>query len=168
MALVDEFVHYAGGSENFPLFPPVNTDAAIQSLKFFFRLEEVRWRAMSELSQEMKLLDRSIVTLAAFEYAAAPFSGISILDEAEAMMDAHRMWLPDLIVLLRVTEKTITRRSQTCTEIRGKLFVNEEFNRRFMEYLLRAPYRFGVKAKIVDAELEIHNVAEALYQILGI
>ncbi len=168
IAVVKEFVAYAGGAENFPQFPPTTREAALHASRFFFLIEERRQREASRISEPMKLFDRSTITIAAFEYAAMPFTGIDVLREVEAMVMERREWLPDLVVVLRVSGETIVRRAQICAEVRGQLFVDEEFNRRFSQYLMDAPRRFGVRTEDVDAEADADHVAGALYRILGV
>ncbi len=160
-AYIPEYVTYAGGGGKFPTFPPTDISAAREAFEFFFALEARRQRDVLQCHQPFVLLDRSVFTLAAFEYAVTPITGIDALRYAEKRILSHKEWWPDVVVVLKVPRFELERRAQEPSG-RMSIFLDREFNARVYEYLFQLTKRFNIRQCNVTADQLEKSTIEAL------
>jgi thymidylate kinase len=166
---IQEYVAYAEGAEKFPYFPPANRKEALLSLGFFTDLEERRHTdRVKNDTKVIELFDRTIFTLAAFEHAARLRSGVDIAQEAIEMLFQHREWWPNHIILIKLAPVEIMRRQSLTTHKRGALFIDQEFNERFIAFLEGIPERFGVKTSVVDGNQSKASLLSSVVDIANI
>lgn len=165
-SVISEYVSYAGGETRFPVFPPKTREEAFAAFQFFILIEEQRQKDAASKSTDRVIFDRSIFTLAAFEYAVSPRTGINILSEIEALVENRREWWPHVIVILELSPAEITRRAIGMGSTQSPLFLEEDFNIRFGHYLNRISSRFGANVHVISAEGNARQTQEALLRVL--
>jgi thymidylate kinase len=139
--MVEEYVSYAGGSQNFPSYPPKNRREALSNLDFFLNLERQRHTDIEKYKDEscIVVMDRSVISLLGFRFAERYIGGLNIFCEAKAIIQQEPQLAPDIIVYLHATDIQIEQRRQKSHRRVGDMFVNSDFNyqlRRFFDWLI--------------------------------
>jgi len=164
--VVPEYVTYAGGETKFPAFPPTTNEAALAAFHFFMQIEERRQSDAASKPTDHVIFDRSLFTLAAYEYAVSPKTGVDVLSEVEKAIEQRRSWWPNIIVVLELSPAEITRRVVSTKSTQAPLFLEEAFNIRFGYYLRGVKSRFGVNVQFISAEKNPDQTREALLRVL--
>jgi len=138
--LIEEYVVYAGGSENFPPYPPKDKQEALKALEFFIGLEKKRHEVIQALEGEpyIMVMDRSIISLMGFRYAQKHLGGIDIFRETKEILKDHLELAPDFVIYLKATDEQINERQFKSQRPVGELFIDPEFNkhlRKFFDWL---------------------------------
>jgi len=138
---IEEFVVYAGGSENFPNYPPKNKKEALASLEFFLNLEYNRHIDIAKYRDEhcIVVMDRSAISLLGFIFVQKFLTGIDIFDEAKEIIRSNPEILPKFVIYLHATDAQIKERMIKSGRKVGKLFIDPEFNKQlrvFFDWLI--------------------------------
>lgn len=138
--LIEEYVVYAGGSKNFPPYPPKDKKEALSNLEFFLNLERKRHEDIERIKSDgsVVVMDRSVVSLLGFRYAQKYLAGIDIFVEARDIIKNEPYLAPDFIFYLAVSDKGIQKRLQDSQRPVGELFIDKDFNghiRKFFDWL---------------------------------
>ncbi len=165
--MVKEYSEYAGGSANFPSFPPKNKEEALRNLEFFLNLERKRHVDMESYKDKsyVMVMDRSVVSLLGFEFAQKYLGGLDIFCEAKEIIRQEPNLAPDLVVYLQTDDENIKSRLKESQRKVGDLFVDPEFNRQlriFFEWLSARKEYPIIK---IDTNKDINTVRSELLKL---
>lgn|GEM_PF-4796508 len=137
--IIPEYNILAGGAKNFPP-PPKNRTEALQSSKFFLKLELERQTFIKGVIErgKMAVQDRSLFTCIAFDYAKASTGGFDIWQETERIfLEIGGLILPKIIFFLDVSFSNATERVvRRNDDPKAKTLANPAFNEAFRDYFL--------------------------------
>lgn len=165
-----EYGEYVVSAKNdFPSFPPRTKEEALSNFQFFLELEQQRFADSRQFSNERTLvLDRSVLSLLAFEYTAPPFTGINILPEATRMVAEHPgVVFPDKVVYLHVSHEKIVRRRQLCSGFYLELLLDPVFNNGFREFFEKCSEQRPEWVTIVNTHKSIAKVTQEVLAVIS-
>lgn len=166
--MIQEFVVYAGGSENFPHYPPKNKKEVLCNLEFFLNLEHRRHADMAKYKEGpyIVIMDRSVISLLGFIFAQKYLNGIDIFCEGRQIIQQKPELAPDFIVYLQTTDAQIKQRLQKSQRKVGNMFMNPEFNRqirKFFDWLIAQQEYFIIS---ISTDKPIEQVKKELIIIV--
>lgn len=135
---VSEYAEYANHGRGFPSFPPKTPKEALDNFRFFLEVEERRFGIIQQKEfrkDDLVIIDRSVFTLLAFEYAAPAYTGFSVFNEAwEIIRNSDKVLTPFKILYLEIDDETIAQRFAQKDSFCAEVFLRPEFNAKIREF----------------------------------
>lgn len=133
VSCVPEYIEF---TKTFPNFPK-DYDDVLKAWDFFINLEKKRkntadWRA------PIVVLDRSILSILAYNYAISRFTDgkIHYLDVDLKCLNNQGWMIPDVCIYLEISDSEISRRHQKETGRYDKILLNSKFNASLREFYI--------------------------------
>lgn len=157
---IQEYSEYvAHANQDFPKFPPKDSDGAKNNFEFFLNLEGCRDQDLALLTQSQIAIDRSIYTLLAFEMGATAITGIDIFDWAVCRLQKEKgLILPDHVFYLDVPPEISRQRAEANNIPIPKFLLSDEFNHGFREFFFRLSKMYPDYVTILPAEKPLDEV----------
>ena len=161
IGVILEYSEYvAHANQDFPKFPPKDSNTAKKSFEFFLKLEKRRYRDLASLSQPQISIDRSIYTLLAFETGARAITGIDIFDWGINRLQAEPgLIVPDHIYYLDVSSDESKRRAKENNISIPEFLLSNRFNNGFKNFFITLSRIYPQYVTIVSAERPIRDIA---------
>ena len=167
--LISEYVEYAKGSKYFPPFPKTSQQA-IDNLIFFLNLDAIRFSEIHENPEYYSfLLDRSVLTLLAFNYALEKQYNIVCYEESyNLIVNSYRAFIPDLTIYLKIGHEELIRRFNTSRRETPNIFIDREFNFHFNNFFQLMCQRNEFRVIALDAERTLQFVIKDVITICNV
>jgi len=135
-----EYSAYAKDLGGFPVCPMTSVEA-LKSLVFFLRLEERRFRSIPQ-DVGLVVLDRSVLSLLAFDYALERFYGSKMKVFQETLRRVNHEWIPEVCLYLEISDETQMARHGFDNFHYEPLLLDPGFNAYLREFYSRIRYYF--------------------------
>jgi len=172
VGIIEEYGVYAGGAKNFPFPASFNRKEVLQLLNFFLKLELQRYKDLISLQREKSyktlLIDRTVLSLMAFQYAIRFITKIDTYKEALKMIRRKRTCIPDHIIYLAISPQTARERFMVYKGQPDDLFVDSFFNSKLIEFYQQyAPSLFDIPIITINAEKSSQNVFQDALELIS-
>lgn len=162
---IPEYGEFIENHEQLPMFPPSNRDQAIFASRFFARLEKRRQKELllAKKGKSFAVLDRSILSCLAFDFAARNFTGFDTYSEVIQIYQNEKFLQPSLYLYLEIPYQMSINRMKQRGTFSGDHFAGEEFNNLlvgFYQYFFDLPLFFRI-----DASLNKQEVLRRVYML---
>ncbi|HLD03647.1 MAG TPA: hypothetical protein VJC17_02650 [Candidatus Dojkabacteria bacterium] len=153
-----------------PEFPPSSKESAKQNALLFMNLEFQRNIDLKKnLSAGKALLDRSIFSQIAFEYASSKYTEFNIADWLEDFIikNAKKVVLPKHIIFLDVSAKTARERNEKATHKIKNFLLEDKFNQGYngFFYILKKNYPDFIT--LIDVDKNKEQMTNSTLNIIG-
>ena len=165
--MIEEYVAYAKGAENFPSYPPKNKEEALRNFEFFLNLERQRHVDIKKHEDKpyVMVMDRSIISLLGFEYAQKYLAGLDVFCEVKDMLEKEPDLAPDFIIYLHANDLNIKKRLQESQRKVGDLFVDPNFNQQIRNFFDWLAEQGKYPIVTIDTNKDFNQVKQELIQV---
>jgi thymidylate kinase len=153
--------------ERHPEVPALSPLAELRAFEYYLSLDALRWSGVSEGSQSLVLLDRSVHTLLAHIYSNDKRTRFDVFPPASALTSViAESRRANVVLYLDVAEETLSSRYYTIPNKLPALFKTVPYMRGFREYFMNSG-SLAPPPVIINANQTPRAVADEAVRVLS-
>lgn len=122
------------------IFPPLSREMIMEAMTVFLEVERMRYRQIRKAATsnlyKNALIDRSFITLLAFQYAISHIIGLEMIRELELFWESKKEVIrPTKVVILNVSHEVQIKRAGEARDKYLSVLLEEDFNQKFVNYI---------------------------------